>query len=111
MTPEQELDLKTNNEDFCERADTKYRAGQVEHTGNLWEMGAYQALNNAKDEIVDMWQYVMTIEKILKEIENLEVDGTYEMAPATDEFEASIYKGRVFPATKLKYILNRRKKD
>ena len=99
LTPEQHDDMHENATDFYEDYCGKYRNGQKEHGGNLWEMGAYQALEGAKEEVLDQWSYLMTIEKILGEIEKMiekyEHEGEYAYRLSRE----------------LKEILNRVKQD
>ena len=69
MNNEQEKHLFANLRAFAGRYDRKYTSGQKEHGGNMWEMGAYQALKNAEDEVLDMWSYLRQIRYCLEEIE------------------------------------------
>lgn len=61
MTPDQELHLKSILHTFAIQADAKYRAGQVEHGGNLWDLPVMQLIDNAIDEAVDQFVYLVTI--------------------------------------------------
>ena len=68
MTPEQEKHMNENVMEFQKKYVPKYEAGQKAHTGNMWEMGAYQVLENAEEEVLDMWSYLRQIRKVLDEI-------------------------------------------
>lgn len=71
MNAKQSEDMVRNILDFKLEYTKKYIAGQKEHTGNLWEMGLKQAVGNAKEEVLDLWSYLMTIEKVISELENI----------------------------------------
>jgi hypothetical protein len=94
MNEEQENDMWDNIVDFSDDYRSKYIAGQKEHSGNLWEMGLKQVLKSAKEEVLDQWSYLKTMEKVIGEIE----EAVRELTPyeALDE---------------VLEILNRRKKD
>jgi hypothetical protein len=70
MSVGQNKDMLHNVDEFNSQYVKKYQNGQESHGGNMWEMGAYQALQNAKEEVLDQWSYLMTIEKILGEIKD-----------------------------------------
>jgi hypothetical protein len=99
MNEEQENDMRDNIVDFSDDYRSKYIAGQKEHSGNLWEMGLKQVVGNAKEEVLDMWSYLMTIEKVIEEIEEL-CDQVHESKINPGTFYNSVDE-----------ILNRRKKD
>jgi hypothetical protein len=61
MTKDQELHLGRVLEMFELKADEKYRNGQKEHGGNMWEMGMVELIENAMDEAIDQWVYLYTI--------------------------------------------------
>ena len=101
MTPEQEDDLLENMQDFDFKYDKKYRAGQKEHSGNMWEMGAYQALENMEDEILDSWSYCRQVRLTLDQI--------------VDCLKKSADEGLNYPTTMaladIEKIVKREKKD
>ena len=66
MTEEQEEHLLQIKESFYHLADTKYRAGQAEHGGNLFDMSAIELLDNAIDEAVDQVVYLLTLRSKVK---------------------------------------------
>jgi hypothetical protein len=61
MTKDQELHLGRVLEMFELKTDEKYRNGQKEHGGNMWEMGVIELVENAMDEAIDQWVYLYTI--------------------------------------------------
>ena len=67
MTPEQEQHLHTIKETFDIWVDRKYRAGQKEHGGNLFDLSFESLLDNAIDECVDQFVYLLTIRQSLVE--------------------------------------------
>lgn len=71
MTRDQENHMDLNCQVFVGEYCTKYRNGQKEHGGNMWDMGAFQVLQNAVEEILDLWSYIRQILKCLEEIRDL----------------------------------------
>lgn len=61
MTPQQEAHILSILQQFERAADAKYRAGQAEHTGNLWDLSLLQIVDNAIDEAIDQFIYLSTI--------------------------------------------------
>lgn len=61
MTPKQEEHLARIKAKFLEDVDKKYRAGQLEHGGNLWQKRGM--LDNALEEIVDLYVYLITLKE------------------------------------------------
>lgn len=61
MTPKQEAHILSILQQFERQADAKYRAGQAEHGGNLWDLPLLQIIDNAIDEAVDQFIYLSTI--------------------------------------------------
>ena len=57
MTPEHEEHLQTIKDKFCELVDKKYRKGQAEHGGKLWEK---DCLLEATPESIDIFVYIIT---------------------------------------------------
>lgn len=68
MTPEQEKHCGENSGTFRQMYASKYAAGQKKHGGNMWEMGAYQALDNMRDEVLDSWSYCRQVRRTLDEV-------------------------------------------
>jgi hypothetical protein len=69
MTLAQEMHLKSIKESFALAVDAKYRAGQAEHGGNLFEMDTMDLIRNLKEEAIDLWTYACTLEDQLIEAE------------------------------------------
>ncbi len=61
MTQQQEKHLKTIIRVAGELLDAKYRAGQVRHGGNLFDLTALQLVDEAIMEAVDQWTYLITL--------------------------------------------------
>ena len=59
MTPEQESHLQSIKDKFLKDFDTKYRAGQLAHGGNLWDR---DALADAIHEALDNVAYLYTLD-------------------------------------------------
>jgi hypothetical protein len=59
MTPEREAHLQAIKDRICEKIDKKYRAGQAEHGGNLWEKDLLAELGL---EITDLSIYFISEE-------------------------------------------------
>ena len=57
MTQNQEQHLEDIKRSFCEEVDAKYRAGQKEHGGNLWDRDVVPDINN---EAIDLVTYAYT---------------------------------------------------
>ncbi|HLI31099.1 MAG TPA: hypothetical protein VKV79_08390 [Terriglobia bacterium] len=47
------------------RIDRKYRAGQHEHGGNLWEKSSLALIEEALDEVIDLAVYLETLRETL----------------------------------------------
>lgn len=58
MTDAQEQDLKEIKLTFAEAVEKKYRAGQKEHGGNLWDRDPVPEMQS---EIVDLFTYYKTL--------------------------------------------------
>jgi hypothetical protein len=67
MTPEHEQNLKEANESFMALNEKKYRAGQAEHGGNLWEVP--NLIDEAMNEIVDLWNYLFNLKKQIRHLQ------------------------------------------
>lgn len=61
MTYAQELHLEQIKIHFKERVDSKYRAGAVEHGGDLCDMSEILLVQNAMDECIDQFTYLATL--------------------------------------------------
>jgi hypothetical protein len=59
MTDQQEAHLQYIKERFYLKIGVKYRAGQKEHGGNLWEK---PTIKNLSEEIIDLQVYFHTLE-------------------------------------------------
>lgn len=58
MTPDHEAHLRRVKDRLAADIDAKYRAGQAEHGGRLWEKPG--ALENAYAEVLDLAVYILT---------------------------------------------------
>jgi len=67
MTEAQEQHLARLKEAFSLFVDGKYRRGQAEHGGNLFDLSALELLNAAIDETVDQFTYLQTLKDRLLE--------------------------------------------
>ena len=65
MTKKQGEHLKIIEATFMRRLDAKYRKGQKEHGGNIWEKAGMLA--NAEDECTDFVVYIHTLREQLEE--------------------------------------------
>ena len=59
MAPQQEQHLANTKEDICRELDRKYRLGQAEHGGNLWEKKAI--IDMIIEEVTDLVVYCKTL--------------------------------------------------
>jgi len=66
MTPDQEQDLQNIQDLFYSLVEQKYRAGQKEHGGNLWDMTLDDLIHNAMDEAIDQFVYLKTLHDKLR---------------------------------------------
>lgn len=69
MTMPQELHLKGLKDSFLAEFDKKYRKGQKEHGGNLFEVPPIELIRALKEEALDLWAYACTLEDQLIEAE------------------------------------------
>ncbi len=69
MTPSQEHHLATLKAAFSKAFDAKYRKGQADNGGNLFEMPMLDLIRNAKAEVLDQWAYLCTLEDQIIEAE------------------------------------------
>lgn len=58
-----EENLKKIKEDFVKDLDKKYRAGYKEHEGDLRDMSYEQALQEALNEVIDLYVYLKKLEE------------------------------------------------
>lgn len=68
MTPEQEKHLEDIKQEICRRIDAKYRRGQKEHGGNLWERAVFPDM---ADEVTDFNTYFVTLQTQLRQMHAL----------------------------------------
>lgn len=61
MTPDREAHLQRMQNKFISLSRTKYENGQIEHGGKMWEKPGM--IEHAKEEIVDLWHYITTLEE------------------------------------------------
>lgn len=66
MTEHQEVHLFDLKKEFAEAVDKKYRAGQAEHGGDLWDQSFIKLLDAAIDEAVDQFVYLSTLKMKLR---------------------------------------------
>lgn len=65
MTPDQEEHLEFIQDEFADLVEDKYRKGQKEHGGNLWEKEGL--LDMAIDEAIDQVVYLLTLKQQFEE--------------------------------------------
>ncbi len=65
LTDKQERHLEHLKNKFEYMVDLKYRRGAIEHGGNLEDMDKYDLIDNALDEVLDQWVYLMTLKEKL----------------------------------------------
>lgn len=53
---------------FKDRLAEKYQKGAEEHGGNLWDMSAEQLLDEAINECIDQYTYLMTLKEKLEKL-------------------------------------------
>lgn len=86
VTPEQETHLECLKLQFGLWADKKYRNGQREHGGNLWENTPIRLVELAIDEAVDQVAYLLTLRDKL--VANTLPDAMYSIpAEPVSDFE------------------------
>lgn len=67
MTDEQEAHLQRVKDWICNLIDKKYRAGQKEHGGDLWDKPVFPMLI---EEIIDLVVYAETHEEKLNQLKS-----------------------------------------
>ena len=71
MTPAQEAHLSRIKSEFARLADTKYRKGAAEHSGELLDVPSLKILDYAIEEAVDQVAYLLSLkEKLIEELTN-----------------------------------------
>ena len=65
MSHDQEAHLAAIKKEFCELTDVKYRKGQAEHGGNVWER---RTVNDMEGEVADFFVYFKCIRDDFKRI-------------------------------------------
>lgn len=65
MTFEQEKHLNHIKAEFVREVDIKYRAGALEHGGDIRDIAAIQLVREIKAEAVDLFVYADTLESKL----------------------------------------------
>lgn len=65
MTPEREAHLLHIEQQVHVMLDTKYRKGQAEHGGSLFDVPTIQLVDNAIEEAIDQLTYLLTIREKL----------------------------------------------
>ncbi len=63
MTPDQERHLQSIKTYFEAASDAKYRAGQAEHGGDLFAMSVASLLDNAIEEALDLFIYLVSLKQ------------------------------------------------
>lgn len=61
MTPEQEKHLQSIKDEFISDVDTKYRAGQKAHGGDLIDKDLLSLVDMAIEEAIDQFVYLTTL--------------------------------------------------
>lgn len=61
MTKEQEEHLQNIKDDFVRMVDRKYRKGQKEHGGDLFDKSTSELIDMAIDEAIDQVVYLLTL--------------------------------------------------
>jgi hypothetical protein len=64
MDQEHESHLRDVKYNILNDLDRKYRQGQIEHGGNLWEKPGM--LDNAIEEVIDLAVYLYTLKEQMK---------------------------------------------
>lgn len=70
MTSKQEMHLVHIQSEFVGRVGNKYRKGAKEHGGDLRDMTPLQLAENALDECIDQFTYLLTLRDNLLILEN-----------------------------------------
>lgn len=72
MTPEQEKHLEIIKIVFNVKTNIKYRRGQEEHGGNLWDKSLDFLIESAIEEAIDQFTYLVTLKTKLESMGLLE---------------------------------------
>lgn len=69
LTPQQRAHLDEVNKDFVDRNTHKYIAGQKEHGGDLYAAPADEMIMAAREEVLDLWNYLDVLERRLRDLD------------------------------------------
>lgn len=69
MSHENEDFLDDIKDEFFDLVDPKFRTGQEEHGGNIWDMPTIKLIDAAIDEAIDQFVYLYTLKQQLLERE------------------------------------------
>ena len=83
MTQDQEIHLARIKNIFRDLADTKYRVGQAEHGGNLFDMASQDLLDNAINEAIDQVVYLLTLKDKQSETLQNQAESMFKVDDAT----------------------------
>lgn len=61
MTPQQEVHVQKIEAQFAHQMRMKYAKGAKEHKGNLFDLPAIVLVQNAIDEAIDQFVYLVTL--------------------------------------------------
>ena len=84
MQDEHENHLRRIKNKFLEKVDSKYRAGQKEHGGRLWEMKPTQLAREVRNEAIDQFVYIYTLIELVDYLERRIVELEAENASLKD---------------------------
>ena len=70
MTNEQEAHLLKIKQSFDILVDSKYRTGQREHGGNLWDKKINTLIADVLFEAIDLFVYVLTLRDSISHLHN-----------------------------------------
>lgn len=69
MTKDQEDHLYEIQQSFLEEVDSKYRAGVIEHGGNLWDHDLSFFVGELMKEAIDLYVYGYELRKKIRRLE------------------------------------------
>lgn len=87
MTNQQEIHLNKIKQDFSNEVDTKYRRGQEEHGGNLFEKDCIPALG---EEVIDLVTYFNVVREHHEEVKTA-VQSLAYIANATPNLDPKVW--------------------
>lgn len=67
LSDEQNQHINRLTDEFVSRAFHKYSAGAEEHKGNLWEKDELWLIDQAIDEAIDQFVYLVTLKEKIAE--------------------------------------------